>query len=322
VRRLRAVSRPALLTDAVTDNTHWPTARARLSVLVPFLHDDPRPLLDVLDRQALADRQQVEVVVLDDGTGDDGLAEAVARSARDLSLPARFVRLEVNSGRGPARNRLAAEARSPHLLFLDADMEPVSTTFLHDYLKLVDEGDVAVAFGGFSVSGVVPTVDTALHHGLSAERECLPAAVRRRNPAAHVFTSNLLVRRDVFETEQFDKRFTGWGWEDVEWAARVAQRHDVVHVDNPATHLGLQADVVIVERTDASASNFALLARTHPELVSSMPAFRAASLLKRARFPGFARRVLRRLVLQRRLPQRVRVLLLRIYRAAVYARAL
>jgi hypothetical protein len=169
------------------------------------------------------------------------------------------------------------------------------------------------------VAEVVPTAATALHHGLSAGRECLPAAERRRNPAAHVFTSNLLVRADVFHAEAFDERFSGWGWEDVEWAARVAREHEVVHLDNAATHLGLEPDDVVVDRTDRSAGNFALLVASHPDVVAAMPSYRAARALRRVHLPRSARRPLRSLVLQRRLPVRLRVVLLRLYRAAVYA---
>ena len=60
-------------------------------------------------------------------------------------------------------------------------------------------------------------------------------------PEKYVFTSNLLIRRDVFDAEPFDAGFVGWGWEDVEWGMRVSRRHPIAHIDNPATHLGLDA---------------------------------------------------------------------------------
>ena len=45
-----------------------------------------------------------------------------------MAMPARFVRLAANEGRAGGRNRLAAEARGRHLLFLDADMLPDAPT--------------------------------------------------------------------------------------------------------------------------------------------------------------------------------------------------
>ena len=62
--------------------------------------------------------------MLDDGSGDAALAARVAEAVRALAMPARFVRLAANEGRADGRNRLAAEARGRHLLFLDADMLP------------------------------------------------------------------------------------------------------------------------------------------------------------------------------------------------------
>ena len=82
----------------------------------------------------------------------------------------------------------------------------------------------------------------AVHRALSGASECLPASERAKQPEKYVYTSNLLVRRDVFAAEAFDPGFSGWGWEDVEWAMRVSRRFEVVHIDNPATHLELTAE--------------------------------------------------------------------------------
>ena len=46
------MSRPK---ETLTDNAGWAPARPRLSVLVPFLRDDPSRLLVALDREALAE---------------------------------------------------------------------------------------------------------------------------------------------------------------------------------------------------------------------------------------------------------------------------
>ena len=59
----------------ITDNPAREGSRPALSVLVPFLRDDPSELLALLDAEAAAVGGAVEIVVLDDGTADAGLTQ-------------------------------------------------------------------------------------------------------------------------------------------------------------------------------------------------------------------------------------------------------
>lgn len=300
----------------VMDNRAWAKARPRLSVLTPFLRDDPCILLRALDAQAPAG---VEIVVLDDGSGDDALADRVAAVIEALACPARFVRLTANEGRARGRNRLARHARAPHLLFLDSDMLPDSEDFLARYLNLIDRENPAVVFGGFSVELMASEPRYALHRAMAAKSDCLPAARRRLHPEKTVFTSNLLIRRDLFEAEAFDEAFSGWGWEDVEWATRVARKHAIVHIDNTATHLGLDPAGVLIGKYEQSVANFGRLVRTHGDVVSRYPSFKAARILARVPLLGALKALLKAIVLNERAPLGVRAFGLRLLRAAFYA---
>ena len=50
------------------DSSAWAEARPILSVLIPFLRDDPTDLLQRLDAEAPGLAGQAELIVLDDGT--------------------------------------------------------------------------------------------------------------------------------------------------------------------------------------------------------------------------------------------------------------
>ena len=302
----------------VVDNAGWAGAEPSLSVLIPFLRDDPRALLAALDLQSGLDGA-VEAVVLDDGSADEALAAGVAATLEALALPARFVRLAANEGRSKGRNRLARHARARYLLFLDSDMRPDSDAFLAAYLALISQQAPAVAFGGFSVEQASSAPAFALHRAMAAKSDCLPAARRRQQPEKSVFTSNLLIRRDVFEAEHFDETFQGWGWEDVEWAARVARTHAIVHLDNSATHLGLDPAPVLVAKYQQSAANFGRLAGLHPEIVAAYPSYRAARLLSRLPLRGLLKAAARVVALNERAPLGLRALCLRLFRASLYA---
>jgi len=299
------------------DNAPWATAQPRLSVLVPFKGDDPRPLLIALAREPVA----VEIVLLDDGTGDASLSAALQALIPDLPLPTRLVTLAVNEGRAKGRNRLVSHARAGHFLFLDSDMAPDRGDFLAAWLALITKDDPAVAFGGFSLQQVKPRRDQALHRAMAAHSDCLSAAERSLSPEKHVFTSNLLVRRDVFAAEGFDEGFAGWGWEDVEWGMRVARRWPIVHIDNTATHLGLDPAKVIAAKYEQSAANFARVVAAHPEVVSAYPSYRAAKILRRVPLRGLWRPLIKAFALNDLAPLPSRAFAMRLYRAALYAEA-
>jgi hypothetical protein len=303
----------------ITDNAARRRARPALSVLMPFLRDDPSTLLQLLDEEAGALAGAVEVVVLDDGTGDAELTARLKARVRAMALPARLITLTKNEGRSKGRNRLAGAARGGSLLFLDSDMRPDHRRFLWTWAELVAREDPAVAFGGFSLLQASTEARYSVHRAMAARGECVPYDVRARTPEKYVYTSNLLVRRDVFEAEAFDAEFTGWGWEDVEWAMRVSRRFRVVHVDNPATHMGLDTVEALAGKYEQSAGNFARVVARHPDIVRSYPSYRAARLLKRVPALDRVRPLMKHAAVADWMPTGARAFSLRLYRAALYA---
>lgn len=302
--------------ETVTDNPARAGPAPALSVLIPFFRDDPRPLLSALDAEDAGGA--AELVALDDCGGDPALSAAVRTHLQALRTPARLVALDRNEGRAKGRNRLARHARAPAFLFLDADMAPDRPDFLGRWLEEARSG-AAVAFGGFTVRQAPRAAATDLHRALSSGGDCAPAEVRRLQPEKHVYTSNLLIRRDVFEAEAFDEGFAGWGWEDVEWGMRVARRWPIRHVDITATHLGLDPAPALLGKYEQSAANFARVVRAHPEVVSRYPSYRAARAFARAPLRALWRPWLKRAALTDGLPLRVRSFAARAYRAALYA---
>lgn len=305
----------------ITDNARWKAARPALSVLMPFLRDDPTELLALLDEEAASVDGAVEVVVLDDGTNDADLTARLTDKIKAMRLPARLITLPANEGRSRGRNRLASAARGGSLLFLDSDMKPDHRRFLRDWTDLVAREDPAVAFGGFSLLQAPDEARFAVHRAMATRSDCVPYTERARQPEKYVYTSNLLVRRDVFEAEAFDPGFTGWGWEDVEWAMRVSRRFRVVHLDNPATHMGLDTVEALAAKYEQSAPNFARVVARHPDIVSAYPSYKAARLLKRLPGLGAARPWMKRAAAAAWLPVKARAFSLRLYRAALYAGA-
>lgn len=302
--------------ETLTDNATWHDAEPSLSVLIPTYRDDPSALLAALDEPGAP----AEVVLLDDGGGDKALLERMAARIRRMKLPARLVSLSHNEGRAKGRNRLARHARGGHLLFLDSDMLPDPADFLARWATVAEDG-APVAFGGFTLDQTPHRPEHALHRAMALKSDCTPAPERAKTPEKHVFTSNLLVRRDVFETIRFDEGFAGWGWEDVEWAMRVVRQHPILHIDNSATHLGLDTAPALAAKYEQSAANFARVVKSHLEVVSAYPSYRVAKSLKPLPFKGAWRPLLKSIALAEAAPTPLRAFALRLYRAALYSDA-
>lgn len=294
-----------------------PLATPRLSVLTPFLRDDPTPLLRRLANAPAG----VEFVLLDDGSNTASLLARVLGAAEALGAPARVIVWSKNQGRAAARNRLVGEARGEYVLFLDADMLPDAPDFLANWLEVIQRDRPFIAFGGLSVKHVAPTAETALHHGLFARSDCRSARDRARDPAQFTASANLLVRREILSDIAFDPNFTGWGWEDVDWALRAAKHVPIAHIDNPATHVGLDTIDALMRKSAEAGPNFARLARKHPQAMARFMSYRVARALKLAPMRVWWRAACAWLARDpmQAAPMSVRCTALKLYRASYYA---
>jgi len=194
-----------------------------ISVIVPTYNSRDvlaRTLQAVLAQDFPADRY--EVIVLDDGS-TDGSEELVRR----LENPARLTyHWRENQGRSAARNAGARLARSPVLLFLDADVRP-SAGFLAGHVRhhLVHQRT--------GVQGRTLQDPESLTTTFMRATSLLPDLTIRRRQAlspVHVITRNFSVTAEAFwEVGGFDEAFVGYGWEDIELALRL--RHAGVRLE-------------------------------------------------------------------------------------------
>jgi glycosyltransferase involved in cell wall biosynthesis len=314
---MNAISTP---TERKTANAAWGEAReVKLSILIPFFLDDPSALAAGLNPMIGA-RKDIEIVLFDDGTPSLALNSDVARCVRALSAPARLVSSDVNLGRASARNRLARAARGEWLLYLDADMAPAGDAFLDAYLEAVDGDGFDAAFGGFETDAPAEHAHR-VHAALTRLSDEHDAAARLRTGATAFCASNMLVRAEVMKAVPFDEDFTGWGYEDVEWAVRADKAFTLTHLDNAARHGGLESVEGLLRRFRAGAENYRRLLDKHPEL-AALPGARVARTIGAAPFPGTLREAFAKLARSRFCPIRLRVMALKLWRASWTAEAL
>ena len=291
------------------------TATPRLSVLIPFYKESPVTLLRALQTR---DPHDVEIILIDDGSRRPDITADVEAFIAATPLACELMTLDDNEGRARGRNRLTSAARGDYYLFLDSDMLPDDDAFLDRWLEAA-AGVPAVVFGGFSLLQAPADKAFAVHRMMAGHSDCLSAAVRAEQPEKYVFTSNLLVRRDVFDAEGFDPGFTGWGWEDTEWGMRVAAAYGVSHIDNAATHMGLDTPAALARKYEQSVGNFARVIAKHPAVVSQYPSYKVAKLLKRVPLMPALRPMIKFAGTSGLVPVKLRAFALRLYRAALYA---
>lgn len=291
---------------------------AYVDVCIPFYKDDPVPL--VMELACQNDAHRYRLLLCDDGSDLPDLSRRVAEALAKHPGPAVLFTLAANSGRARARNVMLQDVRSDWVLMLDADMSLDSPDFIETYHAAAMRFDTACCVvGGFRIDPADVTPSTRLHAAQSVKSECRPALSRQRDPGRYVYSSSVFVHRSIVERHLFDPKFQAWGWEDVEWGWRIATDSPVHHIDNPARHLGLEPDEVLVSKYAESVDNFRRIKRLYPDNVRRMPIARVAHLLSYLPFQPILGRMFKRLALWSGLPLAIRVYALKLYRASQYA---
>lgn len=256
-----------------------------MSVLIPVYNWDVSALLLRIIREANASslKDRIEVIALDDGSSDPIISagnEVFCSGHRQPYLE--YSCLDRNIGRSAVRNLLAAKASGNFLLFLDCDVLPDTDDFIGKFFSLAEENSFDVVCGGISYRTRIlnePKYD--YHAYLGNRKEVKPASERNNDPWRHILTSNIMVRKSVFQATPFDERFTGYGYEDIEWGVRLAKKYRILHIDNTASHLGLVTKAKAYEKMCNSVPNYLLLREICPEAFAVSAISKAVDLLVR-----------------------------------------
>ncbi len=291
-----------------------------LSVLIPYYKDNPIPALTALLEQC-QDKKDIEILIYDDGSDEPELNQKVCAAVKEAVAPVHLFIAAENRGRSFARNYLKSKAKADWVLFLDADMRPENPDFIQAYLDGIKTKNPDVIFGGFTVPQSTDDPERELHRAFSMVSDCLSLEDRIAKGPQYVCSSNLCVKKTVIDAEPFDPEFNGWGWEDSEWAARIAHKYKLIHIDNPALHLGLETTDTLLRRFKTSGANYRRFTAKHPDLAKTLMLYGVTRRLQRVPGQKLMRPILKACVKLNHLPVRLRLFALKLWRASWYAEA-
>lgn len=240
-----------------------------ITVLIPVFNTDISELVATLINQIVLLRQlsaRFSIICLDDFSTNTNLKNK-NRDFFNTNIQSfvKYYESPVNLGRGQCRNKLAQLANSNWLIFLDADVMIDGKDFLLLYLNMIAKNEFDVICGGTSY--MLRTMNQRkynFYYNYFSNYGLLSAEDRNKRVWQTLLTSNIAVRKEIFQNICFNDDFIGYGYEDQEWAIRLQRISKVIHIDNTVSHLGLQTKHDFLAKMKESVVNYHLLGKIHP----------------------------------------------------------
>lgn len=228
-----------------------------LSLLIPTYNYNVQPLVLELQKQAEELDIVYEIIVCDDANDSKYLKENL--KLNELKSIHYFVN-PTPLGRAKNRNELVKKAKFDLVLFLDADTFPTNSNLLKNYLDFHIKDNPMVVFGGLKYQEEKPEAKKMLRWIYGRKREAIPNSVRRIDPYKTIFTSNLLIKKEILEQFPFDNSIVNYGHEDTVFF-KVLKQHQITvqHIDNPVYHLGLDENSNYICKIEESLKNLKTL---------------------------------------------------------------
>ena len=228
-----------------------------LSILIPTYNYEVISLVKSLYKQLNNQSNPYEILCFDNGSDTD-IIHSINEDINQLEN-CTYTPLKKNGGRSKTRNLLAQKAKYDWLLFLDADVLPVTENFIQIYFDSISKNNLKVAFGGLKYQEK-PTNDRMLRWVYGKSREEIPIEIRKKNPQEHFTSANFLIKKSVFQQYKFDESLIEYGYEDTLLALELKKNNiQITQIDNPVYHLGIDKSEVFLRKTEESIKNLLAL---------------------------------------------------------------
>ena len=240
-------------------------------------------VLLALEEQTL-DKSLFEVIVVDDGSTDDTV-DFLERYKNRAKLNFTYISKE-NEGQGIARNRGFEVSDGYIIQFLQDDIIP-EPNFLEEHKKVHDI---------FTTENFICLGNTTWHPSLDVNNYMRfledigmqfkygsldkakiidPKLGVRLASYKFFYTSNISLKRTLFEKQKFNEKFKQYGWEDIELGYRLEHEEGAVILYNPkakAYHIHQMSENDLPEKMKQIGKS-AILANKINKKMKAVPSF-------------------------------------------------
>ena len=226
---------------------------------------------------------------------DDGSSEAIKKhnqQLRDIKNVV-YIELEKNIGRAAIRNKMGFDSEFEKLLFIDADSKIIGENYLENYVKRTENNSVLC--GGTAYSALKPgREEELLRWKYGTYREAIPAAQRNSQKGFIITANNFIISKNIFENIHFREELRGYGHEDTLLGFDLFKSGiDIVHIDNPVEHTGLEDAATFLEKSKSALDNLFFISKNlfdeNPEFNRQIRFLNRYQKITRFVFPGFLR---------------------------------
>ena len=210
-----------------------------LSICIPTFNTDCSVLLDILAKQIAQIEDTIEVLVCDDFSTEYLRVNQEACERNEFL----FFENQSNLGSISTRIKLAKISRFNWLLFIDADMVPVRSKYLHNYIQNMKNN--SVVFGGYNYEKNHQKNLLRKNFGISREQKRVH--VRKDTPYKYVFSGNMLIKKRIF-IQNIKNPSNCYGYDVLLGENLKRNKVELLHIDNGTFHTGLEDNILYLKK--------------------------------------------------------------------------
>lgn len=246
-----------------------------LGILVYQL--DPEPLVDQLKLQLRSLNLEAEIIIYDDGSGEDQQVLLMDNFEQDALI--KLVLAGKNLGRAAARNRLAAHCQGEYLMMIDGDAQIDNANFVASYWNAAQKGGVVV--GGKKLSTTKPLKHCELRFKYAKNREIRESDRDAKSNFQSFQTNCFLIDTEAFNLAQFDENLKGYGHEDSLFGLMLKKAgYKLVIIDMPSLYPADENSIDFLKKTDQALANLLYIQKAYPEFRQSFPLLKLCQKLE------------------------------------------
>jgi glycosyltransferase involved in cell wall biosynthesis len=226
-----------------------------LSILIRSFDDPLIDIVSVLHTECQFLDIEFEILISDDDPNGENLDH---HKLSQFSMVT-YWRNKKNLGRSNNLNKLIRKSKFNSALLMDADVIPLRTDFIKLYLEALNTNCV-VAYGGLAYEKNSPEASELLRWVYGHKEEAKPASLRQSRYPYNILVSNLLLKKSEFEQPIFNTELNTYGYEDLVFSEFLKEyKIEVMQIDNPVIHKGLETSMVFLQKTETALDNLVSL---------------------------------------------------------------